>query len=90
MIGRLEELLRSAKKGYRDTVEDLKRPRGRILWADYTSERMPAGKWDTLPCRYSDLSVDPKVISCHARAAAGAGQGGGQAQGKSGQLERPG
>jgi hypothetical protein len=61
VIGRLAELLRTAKRGYRDKVEDLKRPRGRILWAEYTSEKMPAGKWDTLPCRYSDLAADPKL-----------------------------
>jgi hypothetical protein len=61
VIGRLAELLRTAKRSYRDKVEDLKRPRGRILWAEYTSEKMSAGKWDTLPCRYSDLAADPKL-----------------------------
>ena len=61
VIGRLAELLRTAKRGYRDKVEDLRRPRGRILWAEYTSEKMPAGKWDTLPCRFSDLAADPKL-----------------------------
>jgi hypothetical protein len=61
VIGRLAELLRTAKRGYRDAIEDLKRPRGRILWASYTSEKMPTGKWDSLPCRYSDLANDPKL-----------------------------
>jgi hypothetical protein len=61
VIGRLAELLRTAKRGYRDRVEDLTHPRGRILWAEYTSKRLPAGKWDTLPCRYSDLATDPKL-----------------------------
>ncbi len=61
VIGRLAELLRIAKRGYRDKVEDLKRPRGRILWAEYTSRQMPAAKWDTLPCRYSDLATDPRL-----------------------------
>jgi hypothetical protein len=60
-IGRLRELLRAAKRGYRDRIEDLKQPRGRIHWTEYTSERMPAGKWDTLPCRFSDLGTDPKL-----------------------------
>jgi len=61
VIGRPAELLRTAKRGYRDKVEELKRPRGRILWAEYTSKKMPAGRWDTLPCRYSDLATDPKL-----------------------------
>jgi len=61
VIGRLAELLRTAKRGYRDKAENLKRPRGRILWAEYTSEQMLRGKWDTLPCRYSDLATDPKL-----------------------------
>ncbi len=61
VIGRLAELLRAAKRGYRDRVEDLKQPRGRIQWAEYTSERLPAGKWDTLPCRFSDLATDPRL-----------------------------
>ena len=60
VIGRLAELLRAAKRGYRHKIEDLKRPRGRILWAEYTSRQMPAAKWDTLPCRYSDLTTDPQ------------------------------
>lgn len=61
VIRRLGELLRTAKRGYRDRIEDLKRPRGRILWTEYTSEKMPAGKWDTLPCRYPDLASDPRL-----------------------------
>jgi len=61
VIARLSELLRAARRGYRDRVGDLVRPRGRILWAEYTSERMPTGKWDKLPCRYSDLDTDPKL-----------------------------
>ena len=44
VIARLAELLRTAKRGYRDKVENLTRPRGRILWAEYTSELMPTGK----------------------------------------------
>ncbi len=61
VIGRLGELLRIAKRGYRDRVEELRRPRGRILWAEYTSKQMPAARWDTLPCRYPDLGTDPKL-----------------------------
>jgi hypothetical protein len=61
VMARLAELLRTAKRGYRDKAENLKRPRGRILWAEYTSEQMPAEKSDTRPCRYSDLSTDPKL-----------------------------
>jgi hypothetical protein len=61
VIGRLAELLRTAKRGYRDKVEDLKRPRGRILWPEYTSKHLPSAKWQTLPCRYSDLALDPML-----------------------------
>jgi hypothetical protein len=61
VIGRRAELLRTAERRYRDNVENLKRTQGRILWAEYTSEQMPTGKWDTLPCRYSDLATDPKL-----------------------------
>jgi hypothetical protein len=61
VIGRLAERLRAAKRGYRERWKNLKRPRGRILWAEYTCEQMPRGKWDTLPCRYSDLATDPKL-----------------------------
>lgn len=47
--------------GYRDRVEDLKRPRGRILWGEYASGKMPTGRWDTLPCRFPDLGADPRL-----------------------------
>ena len=63
VIARLAELLRTAKRGYRDKVENLTQPRGRNLCAEYTSEWMPTGKWHTLPCRYSDLATDPKLRS---------------------------
>jgi len=60
VITRRAELLRTAKRGYREKEENLKRPRGRILWAEYTSGQMPRGKGDTLPCRCPDLATDPK------------------------------
>ena len=61
VISRLAELLRTAKRGYVDKVERIKYPRGRILWAEYASQQLPAGQWDTLPCCYSDLSTDLRL-----------------------------
>jgi len=61
VIGRFAELLRANQRGYRERSEILSKPRGRILWAEYTSTRMPTGKWESLPCRYWDLGSDPKL-----------------------------
>ncbi|MCL4819364.1 MAG: McrC family protein [Vicinamibacteria bacterium] len=61
VIGRLGELLRSARRGYQDKVDDLRMPRGRILWPEYSGRRLNTGRWESLPCRYPDLSSDPKL-----------------------------
>lgn len=61
VIGRLAELLRSSRRGYQEKVEDLKQPRGRVLWSEYGQRRLTTGRWGSLPCCYSDLASDPKV-----------------------------
>ena len=66
VLTRIEALLRSLKRGYRDEEEVLRHPRGRIVWPRYLAESMVRGRWDRLPCRFPDLGQDPKLRR-HAR-----------------------
>lgn len=59
VLSRLEALLRSMRRGYREEEQVLTRPRGRILWSRYRNESLSRGRWDHLPCRFPDLEFDP-------------------------------
>jgi 5-methylcytosine-specific restriction endonuclease McrBC regulatory subunit McrC len=41
--------------------ENLRQPRGRVLWARYVAESLPRGRWAELPCRYPELAADPVI-----------------------------
>jgi len=66
VLARIEALLRSLKRGYREEEAVLRHPRGRILWPRYVSESLVRGQWDRLPCRFPDLGQDP-ILRRHAR-----------------------
>ena len=59
VLQRLDELLRSLRRGYRTEEQVLRRPRGHIVWSRYISEALARGRWDHLPCRFPDLATDP-------------------------------
>lgn len=61
VITRLAEMLRSMRRGYAEAEAVLRRPRGRILWDRYRSESLVRGRWDRLPCRFSELESDPRL-----------------------------
>ena len=61
VLARLAELMRSLRRGYESAEEVLRRPRGRLLWPRYLAESLARGRWDRLPCRFPDLSIDPQL-----------------------------
>ena len=63
VLARLEELLRSLRPGYRMAEETLRKPRGHIRWNAYVSQSLARGRWDALPCRFPELTKDPRVRS---------------------------
>ncbi len=66
VLARIEALLRSLRRGYRQEEAVLRHPRGRILWPRYLSESLTRGQWERLPCRFPDLGQDP-LLRRHAR-----------------------
>lgn len=66
VLTRIEALLRSLKRGYRQEEAVLRHPRGHIVWPRYVSESLVRGQWDRLPCRFPDLGPDP-LLRRHAR-----------------------
>jgi hypothetical protein len=63
---RLEALLRTSKRGYRDVEQTLLHPRGRVLWDRYRNTSLARGQWDKIPCRFAELDFDP-VLRSHVR-----------------------
>jgi hypothetical protein len=63
VLERLRALLRSMQRGYVERDEVLRHPRGHIDWTRYTTAHLARGRWDALPCRYPDLSLDPTLRS---------------------------
>ena len=61
VLSRLRELLASMRRGYLEAEEVLQRPRGRVLWNRYRNESLARGRWHQLPCRFPDLTADPKL-----------------------------
>ncbi|MFO0757877.1 MAG: hypothetical protein U0359_15380 [Byssovorax sp.] len=63
VLERLRELLQSMRRGYVERDETLRWPRGHIDWTRYATGQLARGRWDTLPCRYPDLALDPMLRS---------------------------
>lgn len=61
VLSRLSDLLRATRRGYRIEEEELRHPRGQIIWPKYLRDSLVRGKWDRLPCRFPDLASDPKL-----------------------------
>jgi len=59
VLRRLDELLRTLRRGYRPEEQVLRKPRGQIVWSRYVAESLARGRWECLPCRFPDLSKDP-------------------------------
>ncbi len=63
VLARLAELLRHLRRGYRAAEETLTTPRGQIQWNRYITASLATGRWHRLPCRFPDLSNDPRLRS---------------------------
>lgn len=61
VLARLSDLLRALRRGYRIEEQELRHPRGQIVWSKYLRESIVRGKWERLPCRFPDLANDPKL-----------------------------
>lgn len=59
VLARLEQLLKSLRRGYQDLETETRKPRGRILWDRYVKTSLAHGQWDKVPCRFPDLELDP-------------------------------
>jgi hypothetical protein len=63
VLERMRALLQSMRRGYVEREDVLRRPRGHIDWTRYATGQLARGRWDALPCRYPDLSLDPQIRS---------------------------
>lgn len=63
VIARIAALLRTLRRGYEEREEILSTPRGTIDWTRYAATSLSRGEWHRLPCRYPDLTRDPKLRS---------------------------
>jgi hypothetical protein len=59
VLKRLDDLLRTLRRGYRPEEQMLEKPRGQIVWNRYISESLAHGRWGRLPCRFPNLTTDP-------------------------------
>lgn len=62
VLERLRLLLDAPRRGYEEREAVLAKPRGRILWGQYTNVSLARGRWQHLPCRYPELAADPKLL----------------------------
>lgn len=60
-LARIEALLKNLSKGFAETEEVLTHPRGQIVWSRYRAEFLPRGRWNHVPCRFPELTADPKL-----------------------------
>lgn len=63
VIRRLEQLLVTRKPTFTPRREDRASPRGRIDWGTWSRRQVPAGRWTTLPCEFTDLGDDPDLMA---------------------------
>ena len=62
VISRLSEMLAGLRRGYEEQEAVLTKPRGRILWQAF-SKCLAAGRWQAIPCRFSELGRDSRLRS---------------------------
>src|SRR5262249_31320820 len=60
-LSRLSALLQALRRGYREEEAILRHPRGTILWSRYRTKSLAVGRWDRVPCRFPELSSDPRL-----------------------------
>lgn len=65
VVARLAAMLQSLRRGYEERQSDLSKPRGRILWTPFI-QRLATGRWQAVPCRFSELSRD-SMLRANAR-----------------------
>jgi hypothetical protein len=63
VLRRLEALRRHLKRGFVERSEDRTSPRGRIDWSRWVREHVPAGRWASLPCHFSEPDEDPALLA---------------------------
>lgn len=63
VIERIAALLRHRRRGFVTRDEYRASPRGRVDWSRWATHDVPAGRWTSLPCRFSDPDDDPDLIS---------------------------
>jgi McrBC 5-methylcytosine restriction system component len=62
VIARLSAMLAALRRGYEEVEADLVKPKGRILWTPFI-QRLAAGHWQAVPCRFSELGQDSRLRS---------------------------
>ena len=63
VIERIAAMLRYCRRGFVERKEQRTSPRGHIEWNSWISENLPAGKWATFPCRFSEPDNDPELLA---------------------------
>jgi len=63
VIRRLEAFLRRRKRGFTVRQEVRNSPRGRVDWSHWARAHVPAGRWTTLPCQFSEPDDDPTLMA---------------------------
>ena len=63
VLSRLEALLSRRRRDFVPREEYRRTPRGRINWSRYASTSLATGRWDLLPCSFSEPDDDPKMMA---------------------------
>jgi len=63
VIRRLEDFIRHRKRGFVDRSESRTSPRGRIDWARWARADVPAGRWTSLPCHFTEPGDDANLMA---------------------------
>ncbi len=63
VIRRLEALLHHRKRGFSERQEVRQSPRGRVDWSRWARTDVPAGRWTSLPCTFSEPDDDPALMA---------------------------
>lgn len=62
VIRRLESIQRRVPVGFVPRFDERPSPRGRVDWTRWATHHVPAGRWGTLPCHFSELSLDATLL----------------------------
>lgn len=69
VLSRLEALLEQMTRRFEPMEELSDRPRGRVTWATYVSRHIARGRPERVPCRFSSLQSDARLLgAAHATA----------------------